>query len=98
MVPIRSAGNPQFKALLKLVQSSRERKRAGLSVLDGPHLAAAYHEHVGAPEEVVVSAAGCDDAGIRTIVAKMAPLEPVVFADSLFGRLSSVVTPTGILC
>ena len=50
MALIRSADNPRFKALLKLVQSSRERKRAGLSLLDGVHLVAAYREHVGAPE------------------------------------------------
>ena len=97
MTPIRSADNPRFKALLKLVQSSRERKRAGLSVLDGAHLVTAYREHVGVPEELVVSATGSDDAEIRAIVAKAAPVEPVVLADSLFARLSSVVTPTGIL-
>ncbi len=51
--PLR--GQPAFKALLKLVQSSRERKRAGLSLLDGAHLVAAYRDHVGAPEEVIVS-------------------------------------------
>ena len=97
MTLIRSADNPRFKALLKLVQSSRERKRAGLSVLDGVHLVAAYREHVGMPEELVVSAAGSDDAEIQAIVAKAAPLEPVLLADSLFARLSSVATPTGIL-
>ena len=97
MTLIRSADNPRFKALLKLVQSSRERKRAGLSVLDGVHLVAAYREHVGLPEELVVSAAGSAAAEIRAIVGKAAPLEPVVLADSLFAKLSSVATPTGIL-
>jgi TrmH family RNA methyltransferase len=94
---IRSADNPRFKALLKLVQSSRERSRAGLSVLDGAHLVAAYREHVGIPEELVVGASGRDDAAIRAIVARVSPLEPLVLADALFARLSSVVTPTGII-
>ena len=94
---IRSADNPRFKALLKLVQSSRERKRAGLSVLDGPHLVTAYREHVGVPEELVVSVTGSGNAEIAAIVARAAPLEPLVLADSLFARLSSVVTPTGII-
>jgi TrmH family RNA methyltransferase len=96
MALIRSADNPRFKALLKLVQSSRERKRAGVSLLDGAHLVMAYRDHVGAPEEVIVSVTGRDRAEIRGIVAKLT-LEPVVLADSLFARLSSVVTPTGVI-
>src|SRR5262249_52712870 len=97
MTLIRSADNPRFKALLKLVQSSRERKRAGLSVLDGTHLVAAYRDHAGLPEEVVVSASGQGDAEIRAIVARLSPLAPLVLADALFARLSSVATPTGII-
>jgi TrmH family RNA methyltransferase len=94
---IRSADNPRFKALLKLVQSSRERSKAGLSVLDGVHLVAAYRDHLGLPEEIVVSATGCDDAEIRAILERAAPLAPLVLTDALFARLSSVTTPTGIL-
>lgn len=97
MTLIRSADNQRFKALLKLVQSSRERRRAGLSVLDGLHLVAAYRDHVGNPEEVVVSVTGRDDAEIRAFIARLSPLEPLVLADALFARLSSVVTPTGII-
>ncbi len=47
---ISSADNPQFKSLLALAQSSRERRQRGLSLLDGIHLVAAYREHIGAPQ------------------------------------------------
>jgi TrmH family RNA methyltransferase len=97
MTLIRSADNPRFKALLKLVQSSRERSRAGLSVLDGLHLVAAYRDHVGNLEEVVVSDTGRDGTEIRALIARLAPREPLVLSDALFARLSSVVTPTGII-
>jgi TrmH family RNA methyltransferase len=97
MTLIRSADNPRFKALLKLVQSSRERSRARLSVLDGLHLVMAYRDHVGNPEEVVVSDTGSDNAEIRTLIARLSPQEPLVLSDALFARLSSVVTPTGII-
>src|SRR5262245_25495815 len=97
MVPIRSAGNPQFKALLKLVQSSRERKRAGLSVLDGAHLVAAYRSHVGVPERMVVSDKGLANPEIQAVLEKMPGLDAVVLDDRLFQKLSSVVTATGII-
>jgi TrmH family RNA methyltransferase len=49
---INSAANPRYKALRKLAQSSQERRKTGLSVLDGAHLAAAYRRHVGRPRSI----------------------------------------------
>jgi TrmH family RNA methyltransferase len=97
MTVIRSADNPRFKALRKLVQSSQERSRTGLSVLDGPHLVAAYHDHVGIPDEVVVRDSGRDQEEIRALLTRLSVAEPLVLADALFEKVSSVVTPTGIL-
>jgi TrmH family RNA methyltransferase len=93
---VRSADNPRFKALRKLVQSSHERRQTGLSVLDGPHLVAAYHDHVGIPDEVVVMDSGRGQDEIRALLTRLS-VEPLVLADALFERLSSVVTPTGII-
>src|SRR5262245_34197496 len=97
MVPIRSPGNARFKTLRRLVQSSRERKQAGLSVLDGAHVVAAYREHMGLPQQLIVSDSGLRDAEIAALLRHMSELKPVVLADSLFHKLSSVVTPTGII-
>jgi RNA methyltransferase, TrmH family len=97
MTSIRSAGNAQFKALSKLVQSSRERKHAGLSLLDGVHLVAAYCGHVGAPQSFVVSASGQRNPEIESLLRRVSKVEPIVLADSLFQKLSSVVTPTGVI-
>ena len=47
MKRISSADNNQFKALLRLAHSSRERRKQGLSLLDGVHLVAAYRENAG---------------------------------------------------
>jgi TrmH family RNA methyltransferase len=94
---VRSADNPRFKALRKLVQSSHERRQTGLSVLDGPHLVAAYHDHVGIPDEVVVSDSGRSQNEIRALLAQLSAAEPLVLADALFEKLSSVATATGII-
>ena len=97
LTAIRSASNPRFRALLGLVQSSRERRRAGLSVLDGAHLVAVYQSRCGAPVEIVVSESGRANAEIAALLRAGPGQAPTLIADALFARLSSVVTPTGIL-
>ena len=52
MKRITSADNPRYKALLKLTHSSRERRKAGLSLLDGIHLISAYREHAGVRDQI----------------------------------------------
>jgi TrmH family RNA methyltransferase len=94
---VQSSGNARYRALRRLVESSQERKRSGLSVLDGAHLVAAYLEHRGLPEQVIVSRAGAASPEIRGLLAKMTHTETLVLGDALFKNLSSVVTPTGIL-
>jgi TrmH family RNA methyltransferase len=97
MKKIVSADNARFKALLKLVESSRERKKNGLSLLDGVHLVAAYREHVGVPTQIVVSDSGSQNAEVQAVLATVKTLEPLLLSDPLFNQLSTVATPTGVL-
>ncbi len=92
---ITSADNAQFKALLKLVQSSRERRLAGYSLLDGVHLLQAYQQQLGAPEQLIVSKSGAENPEIQTQLLSAANV--LMLADPLFRQLSSVATPTGII-
>jgi RNA methyltransferase, TrmH family len=93
---VTSAENPQFRALLKLHNSARERRRQGMSLLEGPHLVAAYREHIGAPEKIIVSRSALENREITSLLELDIP-QPLVLSDALFRQLSSVVTPTGIL-
>jgi TrmH family RNA methyltransferase len=97
MKKIVSADNARFKALLKLAESSRERKKHGLSLLDGVHLVAAYREHVGLPTEIVVSDSGARNPEVQRLLDAVAPLTPLLLGDALFNQLSTVATPTGVL-
>src|SRR3990172_8581063 len=92
-----SADNPRFKALYKLLQSSRERRQQGLSLLDGIHLVAAYRDHVGFPEQVVVNQSGLANPEIQALLETLAPCDPLLLNDALFRQLSSVATPTGVI-
>lgn len=97
MKKITSADNPRFKGLLRLMQSARERRNAGLSLLDGVHLVSAYREHVGPPEEVAVAASALDNPEIAGLLSALGSAPVIVLADGLFGQLSTVASPTGIV-
>ena len=94
---ISSADNPYFKSVLKLAQSSRERRRAGCSLLDGVHLLQAYQLHCGAPHQVIVSRSGAANPEIQTLLQSLAGITPWQLNDGLFKELSSVATPTGVI-
>jgi RNA methyltransferase, TrmH family len=94
---IDSAANPAFKALRRLADSSRERKKASRSILDGTHLVSAYAEHIGRPERLVVSRSGLERPEIRGLLERTKGADIVVLNDALFASLSSVATPTGLL-
>ena len=95
MKQINSADNPHFKSLLKLAHSSRERRLAGYSLLDGIHLLQAYQSHHGAPEQLIVSCTGADHPEIQALLHHAPSV--LLLSDSLFKQLSSVATPTGII-
>ena len=97
MKQISSGANPRYKALRKLVQSSQERRRTGLSVLDGAHLVAAYREHAGLPRSIAVSRSGLANPEVRALLEAMPGVETLALGDALFAGLSTVATPTGIV-
>ena len=95
MKKINSADNAQFKSLLKLLHSSRERRLAGLSLLDGVHLLQAYRARFGAPEQLIVSRSGAELPEIKMFLQNDTAV--LCLDDSLFKQLSSVATPTGVI-
>lgn len=94
---VTSGENPRYKELRRLAQSAQARRKSGLSVLDGAHLVAAYQQHHGAPQQLVVSRSGMEDPQIRGLAEGLAGANTLLLADSLFRHVSPVETPTGIL-
>ena len=94
---IESAANPHFKTLRQLAESSRERKKSGLTVLDGIHLVQAYLDGAGVPEQVLVSERGENNIEIKQILKNISSSSILLLSDRLFDQLSQVVTPTGIV-
>ena len=98
MKHIVSRDNPHFKALKKLCQSGRERRKTGRTLLDGMHLIESYVQHFGMPEEIVVSESGVKNQEIvRFIESRTASDAVSMLADALFDDLAVVETPSGIM-
>ena len=81
----------------KLVSNASERRKTGLSVLDGAHLLQAFLDSGRKPEDVMVSAAGVDQAEIAALLERCAPARVTLLSDALFEALSTVETPTGVI-
>jgi TrmH family RNA methyltransferase len=54
MPRVTSPDNPRLKQALRLLGSSRDRRKAGLCMLEGAHVVTAYIEHHGTPETVIM--------------------------------------------
>lgn len=93
---VTSRDNPVFRRLRKLAESSRARRAARMTLLDGEHLLHAYLDAGGTPH-TLVCAASCAPDRLAHVTARCGATRVLVFADALFAELSPVATPTGIL-
>lgn len=91
---IQSRDNALFKELKRLAQSGRERKKTGLTLLDGIHLIEAYESSVGSVETLVVNEEGLTRTEIQDFLVNR---EYVLLPDSLFRDAGVVEHPSGIM-
>lgn len=97
MKMITSRDNPTFRQLRALAGSGRERRKENRTLLDGMHLVDAWCRRFGLPELLAVSRSGAENAEIARFLRAQPHAQPIVLSDALFGELSPVATPTGIL-
>ena len=96
---IRSRDNQTAKLLIGLAHSSRERKKTGLTVLDGAHLVDAYLGSGGVPQVVVIRESSMDSAdavGLRSRLVE-AGIKPTVMLDALVAEASQLDSPAAIM-
>jgi RNA methyltransferase, TrmH family len=94
---IESRANPALKSLLALTRSVREQRRAGVALLDGPHLVEALGTAGLAARLLIASDSGLLNAEVAALFSEVAAAERWVLTDRLFAELSPVATPVGIL-
>ncbi len=95
MTVIRSRANPQVKQLIALAHSARDRKKAGLTVLDGEHLVSAYLDAVGVPQSVLVAESAADS--VRALIARLPAGVVSVLDDKWLKEASALDSPAGMM-
>ncbi len=93
---ISSRDNPLFKQLKTLGGAARERRATGKLLLDGAHLLEAYLQTFGEPELLVVSE-GDLALDVLHLLDRLSEIRTITMPASMFGAVSPVTTPTGIL-
>ena len=97
MKHIQSRDNPFFKELVKLVDSVRQRRKAGQTLLDGIHLVQAYLASGNKPQHLLVTQSALQDREAAELLKKLSAVPLTQLGDSLFAELSELKTPSGIL-
>jgi TrmH family RNA methyltransferase len=94
---VASRDNPAFKAVARLAASAAERRKRGLTVLDGAHLVASFLEAGHAVETLLVSRSALDRPEVGAIVRRVPEASVLVVPEKLFESISTVDSATGVL-
>ena len=97
MKSVASRDNASYKAMHKLVTNASERKKRGLSVLDGAHLVQAFLDAGHPIDEVMINGGAEADPEIATLLTRAGIGHVTLLSEPLFNSLSTVDSPTGIL-
>jgi len=97
---VSSSANARFKRIRSLIDSSRERRREGASVLEGIHLVESWLAHrSGDPQpvlELAIAERGLASSDIVALVER-AGTKPLVVQDRLFDSLGTMPSPAPVL-
>ena len=96
MKHVQSRDNAQFKQLRKLATSSRARREAAETLIDGMHLFRSALDAGVRPKLAIVAERALDQSEVKDILAEQGDAV-LLLADALFDELSPTDTPTGLL-
>lgn len=97
MPRVTSRDNPRLVEVARLLASSRDRRKHGRSVLEGPHTIAVYLERAGVPATLVVPEGRAASPEIERIVAAVPPGDVLHVPDALFASLAPTSADVGLL-
>jgi RNA methyltransferase, TrmH family len=93
MKTIRSRDNAFVKQLVALAHSSRERKKAGLTVLDGIHLIRAYVDAGFEPVAIAVAESAEERPEVVELLTRCGNAHQNLLADTLMVAASALDSP-----
>ena len=97
MPRVSSLQNPRFKETVRLVESSRERRKSGRCVLEGEHLVTVYCDRIGAPETLVVVDDALTDARIAALAQRIPQSDVLVVSRRMFSNSAALPADIGVM-
>jgi len=97
MPRITSRDNPRLKEAVRLIASSRERRKAGRCVLEGEHVVAAYCRRHGAAETLLIAETALDRPAIRALQATVPAARTLIVTPSAWAEFSQLPAAVGAL-
>jgi TrmH family RNA methyltransferase len=97
MPRITSPDNPRLKQAGRLIASSRDRRKAGLCVLEGTHLITVYVERHGAPETLIALDSAADHPTLRALLARVPPSRALTVSASAWTAFTQLPVDVAVL-
>lgn len=94
---ITSAHNPLLKRVRRLIESTRERRKERVAVLDGVHLLEAYAARFSLENAVVLLVEGNKTREAQEVLRDHRPGRLIEMPDALLNSLSPLDNPTGVM-
>jgi len=92
---IHSQDNPHWRELVLCAHSARERRKRGLSFLEGEHLCEAWLDHWGAPRLIAIADSAHQVPSCRALLARAQKQDPSLTIlsvdDAMWRHLSQLV-------
>jgi len=97
MQRVSSRQNPRLLEAMRLIASSRDRRKAGKCVLEGEHLISVYLDRMAAPEYLLVVNERLADPRILALMARMPARDVIAVSSALFAEVATLPAAVGVL-
>jgi TrmH family RNA methyltransferase len=97
MPRITSRDNPRLKEAVRLIASSRERRKAGRCVLEGEHIVAAYCRRHGAAETLLIAETALGRPAIQALQATVPAAQTLIVTPAAWADFSQLPAAVGAL-
>ncbi|MSQ21314.1 MAG: RNA methyltransferase [Betaproteobacteria bacterium] len=94
---ISSPTNPLVQEIARLAESAKLRRTLQQTLIDGPHLVAAFAARHGTAHTLAASESGLQNEEAAQLFERCKARRRVVFSDRLFERVAPVASPVGLL-
>jgi RNA methyltransferase, TrmH family len=97
MPRVISRDNPRLRQAVRLIGSSRDRRKAGRCVLEGAHMIGVYLERHGAPEALFVVDAASGRPEIRALASALPPSRVLTVDAAAWTELTQLPAAVAVL-